>query len=76
MGTFKGFLKYLLDETGNDSALYSEELAVILFDSVFFRRLCETANFVVRLRVGMYTIDAEFQFLLDMLGLEAYPFIV
>ena len=52
------------------------DIAVVFLDSVLFRRLCETANLVVRLRIGTYTINAEFQFFLDMLGLEAKPFII
>ena len=52
------------------------DIAVVFLDSVFFRRLCETANLIVGLRIGTYTINAEFQFFLDMLGLEAKPFII
>ena len=52
------------------------DIAVVFLDSVLFRRLCKTANLVVRLRIGTYTINAEFQFFLDMLGLEAKPFII
>ena len=52
------------------------DIAVVFLDSVLFRRLCKTANLIVGLRIGTYTINAEFQFFLDMLGLEAKPFII
>ncbi len=52
------------------------DIAVILLDAFFFRRLRETADTVVGLGVGAYSIYAEFQLFPDMFGLEAHPLVI